>query len=61
MSLQLEMLRLEALLQARRLFGTLGLTPAGGLAIVMGVMLIVTLGLVLWDLAGWHRRVEPAT
>jgi anti-sigma factor RsiW len=56
MSLQLEMLRLEALLQARRLFGTVAMTPAGGLVVVVGVTLIVALTLVVWDLSGWHRK-----
>jgi anti-sigma factor RsiW len=61
LSLQLEMLRLEALLQARRLFGTIGITPAGGLAIVVGVMLIVALVLTVWDLTGWHRKIVSVT
>ena len=61
MSLQLEMLRLEALLQARRLFGTVAITPAGGLVAAVGVMLIVALGLVVWDLIGWQRKAIPVT
>ena len=61
MSLQLEMLRLEALLQARRLFGTVAITPAGGLVAAVGVMLIVALGLVVWDLIGWQRKAISVT
>jgi anti-sigma factor RsiW len=61
MSLQLEMLRLEMLLQTRRLFGTVAITPAGGLMIVVGVTLIVALTLVVWDLTGWHRKAMSVT
>jgi anti-sigma factor RsiW len=56
MSLQLEMLRLEALLQARRLLGTVAITPAGGLVTAVGVVLIAALILLAWDLAGWNQR-----
>jgi anti-sigma factor RsiW len=61
MSLQLEMLRLEALLQARRLFGTVAITPAGGLMVAVGATLIVALTFVVWDLTGWHRKVTSVT
>jgi anti-sigma factor RsiW len=56
MSLQLEMLRLEALLQARRLFGTIAITPAGGLAAAVGLIAIVALALLIWDLAGSRQE-----
>jgi anti-sigma factor RsiW len=61
MSLQLEMLRLEVLLQARRLFGTVAITPAGGLIVAVGVMLVVALGLLVWDLTGWDRKAISVT
>jgi anti-sigma factor RsiW len=61
MSLQLEMLRLEVLLHARRLFGTVAPTPAGGLMVAVGVALIVAMALVVWDLSGWHHKVTSVT
>jgi anti-sigma factor RsiW len=61
MSLQLEMLRLEVLLHARRLFGTVAPTPAGGLMVAVGVALIVAMALVVWDLSGWHHKATSVT
>jgi anti-sigma factor RsiW len=56
MSLHLEMLRLEALLQARRLLATIAITPAGELVAAVGVVLIVALILLAWGLTGWNQR-----